>query len=52
MFTQEMEKSMWTIILTAVSKMKDFLRSQVVTYTVKVIISRELCKIEMLLLHQ
>jgi len=36
--------------LTVILIMKDFLKSQAITYTVKVILSRKWCKIESLLL--
>jgi len=39
----------WPVISTVVSKMKDFSRSQAVSYTVKVVISRKRCKKSMLL---
>jgi len=41
---------MWLVISTVLSKM-DFSRSQAVTYTVNVAISRKLCKMESLLLQ-
>jgi len=39
----------WLVILTLLSKVKDFSRSQAVTYAAKLVVglSRELCKIEM-----
>ena len=36
MFTHEPEESTWPIILAVISKVKDFLRLQAVTYTVNV----------------
>ena len=44
---------MWSVVSTAMSKMKDFLTSQEVTYTVKVrgLLSRKRCKVETLFLQ-
>jgi len=44
-------KSTWPIIVMVISKMKDSLRSQVVAYSVEVVISRKQCKAETVLLQ-
>jgi len=41
----------WPMIITEVLRVMDFLRSQVVRNTIKVVISRKRCKTEMLLLQ-
>jgi len=46
-----LRKCTWPIISTVSLTLKDFSRSQAVTYTVKVVISQNRCNIEMLLLH-
>ena len=40
---------MWPVIPTVLLKLKDFSKSQAVTYTVKVVSSRKRCKTETLL---
>ena len=42
-------KRTWPVISTVVSKMRAFSRSQAVTYTVEVVISRKRCTTETLL---
>jgi len=42
------QKHPLSLISTVVSKLKDFSRSQAVTYTVKVIIAEKLCKTDRL----
>jgi len=44
-------KRMWLIISTVLSKLKNFSRSEAVTYNENVVISRKRCKIETLLLQ-
>ena len=52
MFTHELERT-WLVISTIFLKMKDFSRSQPVTYTVNVVISQKRwCQIESLILMQ
>jgi len=43
-YTHELETTCGFVISTALSKLKDFSRSQAVTYTVHVAISWQLCK--------
>lgn len=43
---KQIRQRMWTINLTVGWKLKDFQRSEAVTYSAKVVISRKSCKIE------
>ena len=45
------EKRTWLVISTVLLQLKNFSRSQEVTYTVSVVISRKRCTIETLLLQ-
>jgi len=45
------QKSTWLVISTVFSKMKDFSRSQTVTYTENVVQSQKWCEMELLLLQ-